>query len=84
MGLDDGYGGTCRVCNVYHLDTNQTICDECLIEALFNASKKSTVKEAIKSIKDTLLKDYDSKWLFYDDLKRWKNINKFLEYYQHD
>jgi len=76
MSIDDGMGGCCRVCGTYHLDTESTICAECLVEAIAKASKTTSVKEALRLIKNELLQDMNVDCLYgsMDSVKAWKKI----------
>jgi len=77
MSIDDGMGGECRVCYTYHLDCENTICTDCLLEALNEATKQNDVKSAIKVIKDKLLKDLSDKWLCEPYDRYYKTLNEY-------
>ena len=79
MSLDDGYGGECRVCYAYHLGTDDTVCTECIIDSLFEAINQLTKIDALKIIKENLLKGINPQY-FSDELKeKLSGIEKYLK-----
>lgn len=78
MSIDDGMGGECRVCGGYHLDTDSTICMECLLEALISAERESSSNQDILAIIFNKLCGNLDKGTLYDDALINYNHLKFI------